>query len=263
MNLGLAGRAALVGASSKGIGKACAFGFAREGTNVTICARHEDELAQVAQEIRDETGVEVLAVPTDLTNPDQIKRLVQQHMDRFGRIDVLVTNNGGPPASRFVNTTTDQWQLGLDMSLWNVIRLCSEVVPHMQRQHDGRIVNLVSVSAREPIDGLILSNVARAGVLGLAKTMANELAHDGIRINNVCPGSTLTPRMATLSAGLAQQRGATPTDVIADWEANIPLGRMGKPDEIANVVVFLASDAASFVTGTTIVVDGGQTRAVF
>lgn len=262
MDLGLKGRAALVAASSKGLGKACAFGFAREGANVTICARGREELERTAQEIRHETAVEVLAVQTDLTDPAQIKNLVQQHMDRFGRLDILVTNNGGPPASRFTNTNEELWRQGLDLSLMSVIRLCAEAIPHMQHQRDGRIVNIASVTVKEPMDSLILSNVARAGVIGLAKTLANEVAKDGIRINNVLPGSTRTPRMESLSAGLARQRGVTPEEVIAGWEAQVPLGRMGRPEEIANVVVFLASDAASFMTGTSTQIDGGQTRAL-
>lgn len=263
MELGLRDRVALVAASSQGIGKACAFGLAREGVHLTICARGQAELERVAQAIRAETGVDVLAVPTDLTDAAQIKALVKQHIDHFDRIDILVTNNGGPPPSTFTKTSEAMWQMGLDLSLWSVIRLCAEAIPYMQKQGDGRIVNITSKSVKEPMDNLILSNAIRSGVIGLAKSMANELGQAGIRINNVCPGSTLTERMAKLSTTLAGQRGTTPEAIIAGWQKNIPLGRVGRPEEVANLVVFLASDAASFITGASILVDGGEVKSLF
>nr|BAL57577.1 short-chain dehydrogenase/reductase [uncultured Chloroflexota bacterium] len=263
MELGLKGRVGLVAAASRGIGRACAFGLAREGVNLTICARGQADLEATAAAIRTETGVDVLAVPTDLTDPAQIKTLVQQHIDHFGRIDILITNNGGPPLSTFTTTTEAMWQMALELNLWSTIRLCAEVVPYMQQQRDGRIVNIVSKAVKEPMDGFILSNVARTGVIGLAKSMANELARDGIRVNNVCPGTTRTDRVEKLSRLLAEQKQLSPEAIIADWERPIPLGRLGRPEEIANVVVFLASDAASFVTGTSILVDGGEVRSLF
>lgn len=263
MNLELKDRIALVAASSKGIGKACALGLAREGVNLTICARGQAELEKTAENIRAETGVDVLAIQADLTDAAQIKSLVQQHIEHFGRVDILVTNNGGPPPSTFTDTTEEMWQMGFDLSLWNVIRLCSEVVPHMQQQKDGRIINIVSKSVKEPMDRLILSNVARTGVIGLAKSMANELGQDGIRVNNVCPGATHTERMEKLSETLAGRMNSTPEAIMNGWKQPIPLGRLGQPEEIANVVVFLASDAASFVTGVSILVDGGEVKSLF
>lgn len=263
MDLGLSGRTALVAASSRGIGRACAVGLAREGVNLTICARGREDLDQTAGAIHEETGVDVLSVPTDLTDANQIRSLVQQHVEHFGRIDILVTNNGGPPPSTFTTTTDSMWQQGLELSLWSVIWLCTEVVPHMQRQGDGRIVNITSKAVKQPMDGMILSNVARTGVIGLAKTMANEMASDGIRVNNVCPGPIRTERMDNVSVRLAERNGTTPDAVIAGWEAGVPLGRMGRPEEVANTVVFLASDAASFVTGTSLLVDGGEVKSLY
>lgn len=238
-------------------------GLASEGVDVTICARGKVALEETAQEIRDEAGVDVLAIPTDLTDAAQVKSLVQQHMEHFGRIDVLVTNNGGPPPSTFTTTTPEMWQQGLNLSLWSVIWLCTEVVPYMQEQGDGRIVNITSKTVKQPMDNLILSNVARTGVIGLAKTMANELGKDGIRVNNVCPGPIRTQRMENVSVRLAERQDTTPEAVIAAWEADVPLGRMGQPEEVANAVVFLASDAAGFVTGTTLLVDGGEVKALY
>jgi 3-oxoacyl-[acyl-carrier protein] reductase len=262
MDMGIRDRVALVTAASKGLGKAAAQGLAREGAKLAICARGEEALSSTAEEIRGETGVEVLSLVADVSRAEDVSRLVQQTMDRFGRIDILVTNAGGPPTTRFLEGTAEQFQQAIDINLMSTLRLCKEVVPHMRRQGWGRIVNIVSLAGKQVLPGLILSNTSRPAVLGLAKAMATELAKEGILVNSVCPGYTLTDRVRRQTSERAQQTGRSEEEVLEATASNIPMGRLGLPEELASVIVFLASERASFLTGAAIQVDGGQYAAL-
>ena len=262
MDLGLKDRVALVAASSKGLGKACAQELAREGARVVICARDPEHLAAAADEIASATGAEVLPVEADLTDHAQIRNLVAQTLDLFGRIDVLVTNNGGPPAGYFDGFDDEAWLEAHQLTLMSAVRLIREVLPAMRAQKWGRIVNITSVSVKQPIDNLLLSNVYRPGVIGLAKTLSAQVAADGITINNVAPGYTRTDRVLDLARARAAGGEQTVEEVLTGTAADVPLGRMGQPGELAALVAFLASDKAGYITGATIQVDGGYVRSL-
>ncbi len=262
MNLGLTDKIAVVGASSKGLGRAIALGLAQEGAKVTICARNRDTLEATAQEIRNLTGTDVLAVPTDVSEPEQIEVLINTALSHFGGIDILVNNAGGPRAGRFDDLSAEDYRDAVQLNLMSTINLCRAVVPTMQERGGGRIINLTSVSVKQPVDGLMLSNMARTGVIGFAKTLATELAPDKILVNNVCPGIIYTDRIQQLATVRAEEAGITFDEALANMTANIPLGRIGKPDEFAALVVFLASEQASYITGTTIQVDGGMVKSL-
>ncbi len=263
MNLGLKGKVALVTGASQGLGKAVAMGLAQEGARVAICARGLERLQGTAREIEAATGSQVLAVQADVTRPVDIKRLVETTVQHFGRIDILVTNAGGPPSARFVDLSHEAWQKAIDLTLMSVVHLCYKVVPYMQKQGGGRIITMTSISVKQPLDGLVLSNSLRAGVIGLTKTLSNELAKDNILVNSVCPGWTRTQRVVELFEAAARRKGTTPQDEEAAVVSQIPLGRMGQPEEIADLVVFLASERASFITGAAIHIDGGFYKGVF
>lgn len=262
MELGLKGKVAVVGASSKGLGKAIALGLAEEGAKVTICARSKDTLEATAAEIRKETGSEILAVATDVSQPDQVQKLIDHAIDHFGGIDILVSNAGGPRAGRFNDLSAEDYQNALSLNLLSTINLCRAAVPNMRERGGGRIINLTSVSVKQPVDGLMLSNMARTGVIGFAKTLAAELASDNILVNNVCPGIIFTDRIKQLATGRAEEAGITFDEAIANMTKDIPLGRIGDPREFANLVVFLASNRSSYITGTTIQVDGGLVKGL-
>ncbi len=258
MDLGLRGRTALVTAASKGMGKACALGLAAEGARVVMCARTETDLRSSADEVRAKTGAEVVAMAADVTRADQVTALVARAREVFGGVDVLVANAGGPPRGRFDELSDEQWYNAFELSLLSVVRLVREVLPSMRQRRWGRIVTIQSTSVKQPIDGLDLSNGVRPGVAGLTKTLAADLGRDNILVNTVCPGRILTDR---LLAG-ARQAGLSREEYLAKASDDIPLGRVGTAEEFANVVVFLASEKASYVTGVALQVDGGLVRGL-
>ncbi len=262
MDLGLTDKIAVVGASSKGLGKAIALGLAQEGAKVTICARNSDTLETTAEEIRNQTNSEVLTVPADVSHPEHVESLINKAISHFGGIDILVNNAGGPRAGRFDDLSVEDYLNAVHLNLMSTINLCRAVVPTMRARGGGRIINLTSVSVKQPVDGLMLSNMARTGVIGFAKTLATELAPDKILVNNVCPGIIFTDRIKQLATVRAEEAGISFDAALEKMTADIPLGRIGDPEEFANLVVFLASEKASYITGTTIQADGGMVRSL-
>ena len=262
MDLGLRGKTALVAASSRGLGRAVADEMAKEGANLVICARTVAPLEEAGQWIHDATGADVVAVPADLTKPEDIARLVKTAEDDFGKIDILVTNTGGPPPGSFESHSVEAWSDAVDQNFNSVLNLTRAVLPGMKDAGWGRIINITSVAVKQPIDGLILSNAVRAAVTGFAKTLANEVASSGITVNNVMPGFTRTERLDGLAANIAETQGITVKEAFARWAAQSPMGRIGEPKEFAALVTFLASNRASYITGTSIPVDGGFIQAL-
>lgn len=261
MDLSLRDRVVVVAASSEGIGKAIAHVFAREGARVVINGRRPDVLERAAEELRQATGASIEPVAGDLTQPAACQLLIDRAMERFGSLHALVTNAGGPPAMSFEALDDDAWYAALDLTLLSVVRLIRAALPHL-RATRGSIVNITSTSVKQPIPGLVLSNTIRPGVVGLGKTLAHELADAGVRINDVGPGSIWTGRQEYLAQARAQREGIPLETVLEQAEAGIPMRRFGTPEEVANLVVFLSSSAASYITGTTVLVDGGANRGL-
>jgi 3-oxoacyl-[acyl-carrier protein] reductase len=262
MDFGIKGQGAVVAAASKGLGRACAVALAEEGVNVAVFARDLNALSETAAAIR-AAGAQALAIQADVTQPDQIRAVIDRAASEFGRLDILVCNAGGPPPGKFADVNEEQWEQAFHLNLMSVVRLIQAALPHMRRQGSGRIMNLVSTSVREPIDGLILSNSIRSGVIGLAKTLSQELGPDNITINNIITGSIMTDRQRALRARMAQQLGISVEEAIKMVEKNIPLGRLGEPEELAALVAFLASRQAAYITGASIPVDGGIMKGVW
>ena len=262
MDLGLKGRLAIVGGGSKGLGRACADSLAQEGANLVICSRNAVELDRAAAEIRAVAGVDVLAAPGDLTLLADIQNLLKRTVDHYGRLDVLVNNSGGPPAGRAVDTTEEAWLQSIDMALLFFIRMSRESVPHMKNGGWGRIVNILASSVFQPIDNLVTSGVTRMGAVAFAKSLSDEVGRDNILVNNVAPGYLLTDRMMHIFETRSQETGAKVEDLLQDHSATIPLGRLGRPNELGDLVAFLSSEKNSYTTGSTILVDGGVVRSV-
>ncbi len=262
MDLGLKGKAALVAGGSLGLGRAVALELAREGAKVAIGALDDPHLAEAAELIRCETGGEVLAVPVDVSDTAQAAAFVRTAISHYGTADILVNNAGGPPAADFLEIDDKLWEHGFRLNLLSTIVMTREAVPVMKAKRWGRIINMTSISVKQPIDGLILSNTVRAGVIGLAKTLSNELAPFNITVNSVCPGYTLTDRVKNLAKSTAAREGTTPEAVIARWESSIPMKRLGTPEEFAALVAFLASARSGYITGAAIQIDGGWYKGV-
>jgi 3-oxoacyl-[acyl-carrier protein] reductase len=262
MDLGLKGKAALVAGGSMGLGRAVALELVREGAKVAIGALDDPHLNEAAELIRRETGGEVLAIPVDVSDAKQARAVVRGVIDHFGTIDILVNNAGGPPSADFVEIDETLWEKGFRLNLLSTIMMTREAVPVMKAKGWGRIINMTSISVKQPIDGLILSNTIRSGVIGLAKTLSNELAPFNVTVNNVCPGFTLTDRVRNLAKAMAEKEGTTPEAVIGRWEASIPMKRLGTPEEFAALVAFLASERSGYITGASIQIDGGWYKGV-
>lgn len=262
MDLGLKNKVALVAAGSRGLGRAVAEELAAEGASLLLCARDAQTLTETAAAIAEKSGAHVLAVPADVTVTDDIKRLVAAGIERFGQIDILVTNAGGPPAGTFDKLTRAQWDEAIKLTLLSAVELARQVLPGMKERRWGRIINITSIAVKQPVDGLLLSNSLRAGLTGFARTLANEVAPEGITVNNVMPGYTRTERLEELVEFMAEKQGISVDEFRGTWEKEIPMGRLGEPRELAATIAFLASERASYITGTSIQVDGGWIRSL-
>lgn len=263
MDLGIKGRVAMVAAASKGLGKASALALAAEGCRLSICARHEADLAAAKAELEAAGAPEVLTVVADVTLAADLARWVQVTTEQFGQIDILVTNTGGPPAADFMALSDEQWQSGVESTLMNVVRLCRLVLPGMQERRWGRIVHITSIAAKQPAAILTISSTLRAGLSALTKTLATQVGPAGVTVNAVLPGHCLTDRQLHLAHARMAQTGISEAEYFRQVAAEIPLQRLGDPMEVGRVVAFFASEAASYVTGTSLLVDGGLSGGTF
>lgn len=262
MELGLKGKVALVAASSQGLGRAIADELAAEGARLVISSRGGEKLARATEELT-AAGAEVIPVACDLATEEGARRLVDQALAHYGRVDVLVTNTGGPPGGPFEAHSLEQWRATVRNNLESVILLVQGVLPGMKERRWGRIINITSISVRQPVDNLVLSNSIRAAVTGMARTLANEVAPFGVTVNNVLPGWTRTERLDELAAGMAGRDGVSEAEVRARWENEVPMRRLGEPSELAALVAFLASERAAYITAQSIPVDGGWVRSLY
>jgi 3-oxoacyl-[acyl-carrier protein] reductase len=262
MDLGLKGKVALIAGGSQGLGRAVALEMAREGAKVAICALDDPNLPEAAQIIKKETGADIFTIPADVSREEEARKFVKKSIEHYGTVDILVNNAGGPPSMTFLEIDDNLWHQGFRLNLLSTIVMTREAVPVMKAKRWGRIINMTSIAVKQPIDGLILSNTVRSGVIGFAKSLSNELAPFNITVNSVCPGYTMTDRVRNLSKVVAQKQGTTPEAIIQKWASEIPMGRIGTPEEFAALVTFLASVQAGYITGAAIQIDGGWYKGV-
>ncbi len=262
MDLGIEGRVAAVGGASSGLGKAIAWALAREGARVAICARGAEQLERTGAALERAAGSPVFTHPCDLATEAGPQEFVEATVKEFGRLDILVTNAGGPPATTSSQTPPEAWAQALELSMLSAIRMSQAAIPYMRRQLWGRIICITSISVKSPLPAMVLSNTVRPGVVGYAKTISQEFAADGITVNVICPGYMATDRVSELAETRAAHSGQTIEQVMAGLVANIPAGRMGDPKELGDLVAFLASQRAAYITGTTIQIDGGYLRSL-
>jgi 3-oxoacyl-[acyl-carrier protein] reductase len=262
METGLKGRVAIVAGSSQGIGLATAEAFALEGCRVAMCARNAAKLEAAAQDIRNQYGAEVFTQAFDVTDASAVHDFVEVVAQKFGSVDICVANAGGPPAKGFLAATIDDWRKAVDANFLSTVYLAREVIPHMQRKRWGRFITLTSISTKQPVADLVLSNAVRAAVVGLVKSLSNEFGKDGILVNNVGPGYTATDRLKQLAAARSSALGKSEDEIFAMWAADSALKRVAEPREVADTIVWLASERASYITGQTILVDGGTYKGL-
>ncbi len=263
MDLGLKDKVAVVAAASQGLGKAVAMELAQEGARVAICSRSQSNIDAAAKDIRDKTGAEVLAVEADVTREEDVQRFVQTASDKWGTIHICVTNTGGPPAKDFEALSNDDWREGIDNTLMSAVYLARAVLPKMKEQKWGRLLFITSTTAKQPLHDLLLSSALRAGLTGLAKSLANQYGPHNILVNTIIPGHTKTERLQELEEVLSKKRGVPGEEIVKGWTQEVPTGRLGEPREFAAAVAFLASERASFITGSSLAVDGGRIKNVF
>ncbi|HET6861927.1 MAG TPA: SDR family oxidoreductase [Pyrinomonadaceae bacterium] len=263
MELGLKDKVALVAASSRGLGRAVAEELAIEGASLILCARDAGQLEQTAGSIRKSTGTRVLSVAADVSLPGDVSRVVDSGISEFGNIDILVTNAGGPPAGRFEFLSHAEWESAVRLTLFSAVELIRGVLPSMKARKWGRILNITSIAVKQPVDNLMLSNSLRSAVTGFARTLANEVAAEGITVNNILPGYTRTERVEELAQMMAEKEQISAGAFKSSWENQIPMKRLGEPREFAALAAFLVSERASYITGTSIQVDGGWTKSLF
>jgi 3-oxoacyl-[acyl-carrier protein] reductase len=262
MDLGLKGKVAIVAASSQGLGKATAEAFAAEGCRLALCARNATALERVADHIRSQHKVEAYFEPVDVTDPAAVQHFVAAIVEKFGSVDICVTNAGGPPAKGFLAATLEDWQKAVAANFLSTVYFAREVIPHMQKKRWGRIITITSITTKQPVPDLVLSNAVRTAVVGLVRSLANEFGKDGILVNNVGPGYTATDRLKNLAKARSTASGKSEDEVFAGWAVDSALGRIGQPREFADTVVWLASERASYITGQTILVDGGAYKGL-
>ena len=262
MELGLKDRVALVAASSQGLGLATAEAFAAEGCRVAMSARNAKTLTAAAERIQSKHNTPVFAEALDVTDAGAVSRFVQTVAEKFGSVDICVTNAGGPPAKGFLAASLEDWQKAIDANFLSTVYFCREVIPHMQRQRWGRIITITSITTKQPVADLVLSNAVRAAVVGLVKSLANEFGKDGILVNNVGPGFTATDRLKELAKARSAATGKSEQEIFHAWAADAPLKRLGDPRELAETIVWLASERASYITGQTVLVDGGMYKGL-
>jgi 3-oxoacyl-[acyl-carrier protein] reductase len=262
MQTGLRNRVAVIAASSKGIGRAAAFAMAAEGVNLALCARNSDVLEDTAKQIRSDFDVQVYTEPFDVGDDERVRSFIEAAHEQFGRIDICVTNAGGPPAKTFAETTMEEWDRAYELNLRSIVSFAHAVLPHMRRQQWGRLITITSIAAKQPVVELVLSNSVRAGVLGLVRSLATQYGPDNITVNNVGPGYTATERVQELAQANALTTGRSVAEYEAQVTKDIPMRRLAQPEEVADAIVWLASERASYITGQTILVDGGVYRGL-
>ena len=262
MDLGLKNKVALISGSSSGLGEAVAKSIAAEGASVIICSIDEEGLAKAKQDIIDAGNPNVISVTANLSNQEGVDSVVSSAIAKFGKVDILVSNTGGPPSTRFENTTPEQWQTAVDLLLMSAVNLTRGVLPGMMERKWGRIIYCTSIAVKQPVENLVLSNSVRASVTGLAKTLASEVALSNITVNCVLPGYTRTQRLTYLANATAEAKGISIEDAWKQWTSEIPMGRVGEPQEFGDTVAFLASEKASFITGQSLAVDGGWIKSL-
>jgi 3-oxoacyl-[acyl-carrier protein] reductase len=262
METGLRNRVAIVAASSQGIGRATAEAFAAEGCRVAMCARSTDTLEAAAAQIRSQYNAEVLSAAMDVTSSEAVRSFVEAVVAKFGAVDICVTNAGGPPAKGFLAASVEEWRKAIDSNFLSTVYFAKEVIPHMQKRRWGRIITITSITTKQPVSDLVLSNAVRAGVVGLVKSLANEFGKDGILVNNVGPGFTATDRLKELAKSRSTASGKSQQEIFDSWAVDAAQKRIGEPREVADTIVWLASERASFITGQTILVDGGAYKGL-